>query len=430
MIPFDEEELDYIARLDPEADAALLRAQLPGLREGSLRVLAVACALLQIGASGGLSLAEIAGVASRPLVGLEEEPSELERACAAARAEVDALSEDDDGDEDDDLATLDSNPSLDRASWGRSASCGGALGATAEGIEEGFEEGLAIGDGSAGSSAGTQDAWPGGLAVAAQALRGGGDSGPSASTGSPMELSGGGGRSSDGSGGGGDALAPAHACMAVDTPPAGVHSPLLRSADDLLFDLDEEGNPGKALSPRPASPPPARLVASAFARAGPASPGPPSPGTAPQPAQGSSVESSDTGFPSPAPPLARSLAAAPAAPWQRASAARRARLRRRATGMQPAASLAAGGPHPSNDPKPRARRARAGGAAYPPPVEGGAPGAVSGVFAGLDGERWAAFMEVLRAQLAAMVASGRWKAGAAAGGRRGAACAAVSCPRF
>lgn len=93
MIPFDEEELDYIARLDADADAALLRAELPGLREASLRTLAVACALLKAGAAGGLSLAEIAAVATRPLVGLEEEPSELERACAAARAEVDALSE-------------------------------------------------------------------------------------------------------------------------------------------------------------------------------------------------------------------------------------------------------------------------------------------------------------------------------------------------
>ena len=426
MIPFDEEELDYIARLDPEADAALLRAELPGLREGSLRVLAVASALLQIGASGGLSLAEIAAVATRPLVGLEEEPSELERACAAARAEVDALSEDYDGDEGLDPATLESNPSLPHASCGRSASCGGALGATAEGIEEGFDED-ASDDGSAGSSA---DGWLGGLAVAVQTLRGCGNSGPSASAGSPMEFMGGGGRSSDGSGGGGDAATSAHASMAVDTPPAGVRSLLLRSADDLLFDLDEEGNPGKALSPRPASPPPGRPAASAFAGAGLASPGPPSPGAIPHPTQGSSLESSETGFPSPAPTLARSLAAAPAAPWQRALAARRTRLRRRATGLKPAATAATGGLQPSNDPKPRAGRARAGGAAYPPPVEGGAPGAVSGVFAGLDDERWALFMGVLRDLLAATVGSGRWKASAAAGYRRGAACAAVSCPRF
>ena len=303
MIPFDEEELDYIARLDPEADAALLRAELPGLREGSLRVLAVASALLQIGASGGLSLAEIAAVATRPLVGLEEEPSELERACAAARAEVDALSEGGDGEGEDGDEGFDpvpeSDASMGHGLCGRSASC--ALGAMAEGIEEGFDEGLASGKGSAGSSACTHEGWPGGLAVAVQMLRGSGDSGPSASAGSPMDFSGNGGRSSGGSGGAGDAATSVHASMTVDTPPAGVRSPLLRSADDLLFDLDEEGGAGKALSPHPVSPPPARPAASAFAGAGLAPAGPLSPGANLHPTQGSSLESSETGFLSPAP---------------------------------------------------------------------------------------------------------------------------------
>ncbi len=36
------------------------------------------------------SLAEIGGVMSRPLVGMEEEPSPLERLCMEARAAVDA----------------------------------------------------------------------------------------------------------------------------------------------------------------------------------------------------------------------------------------------------------------------------------------------------------------------------------------------------
>ncbi|KAK9843965.1 hypothetical protein WJX81_000600 [Elliptochloris bilobata] len=245
MIPFDEEELDYIARLDPEADAALLRAELPGLRDGSLRTLAVACALLKAGAAGGLSLAEIAAVATRPLVGLEEEPSELERACAAARAEVGAPSEDDGG------GALNpgpgTKPGFRRRCSARAGALGCALGATAECVEEGEDGGGGPDDGvdSAGSSAGTHDAWPGGLAVAVEALRGsggGGASGDCTTAGSPMEVSSGGGRSGGGRSGGGAGGA-AHGLMALDTPPAGVRSPLLRSADDLLFDLDDEGNP-------------------------------------------------------------------------------------------------------------------------------------------------------------------------------------------
>jgi len=45
----------------------------------------VATLLLTRAAKAGLTLAEIGSVASRPLVGMEEEPSELEKACTAAR---------------------------------------------------------------------------------------------------------------------------------------------------------------------------------------------------------------------------------------------------------------------------------------------------------------------------------------------------------
>jgi hypothetical protein len=89
MMPFGQEELDYIANLDPRADAEMLRRELPGLREESLRLLEVATTLLKRCAAAGLSLSEIAGVVSRPLVGLEDEPSELEQLCEAARREVD-----------------------------------------------------------------------------------------------------------------------------------------------------------------------------------------------------------------------------------------------------------------------------------------------------------------------------------------------------
>jgi hypothetical protein len=53
MIPFSEDELDYIARLDAEADMDLLRRELPSLREESLRTLQVATILLQRCAAAG-----------------------------------------------------------------------------------------------------------------------------------------------------------------------------------------------------------------------------------------------------------------------------------------------------------------------------------------------------------------------------------------
>lgn len=90
MMPFSPEELDFIARLDPKADAELLRRELPSLREESLRVLEVSTTLLKRCAAAGLSLSEIATVVTRPLIGLDDEPSQLENICMAAREEVDA----------------------------------------------------------------------------------------------------------------------------------------------------------------------------------------------------------------------------------------------------------------------------------------------------------------------------------------------------
>jgi hypothetical protein len=70
-------------------------SQVPSLRVESLRVLEVCTTLLQECAAAGLTLAEIAGVATRPLIGMEEEPSELERICFNARAEVEDISDSD-----------------------------------------------------------------------------------------------------------------------------------------------------------------------------------------------------------------------------------------------------------------------------------------------------------------------------------------------
>ena len=92
-MPFGREELDYIAALDAKADVEMLRREVPSLREESLRLLEVSTTLLQACAAAGLSLAEIATVVTRPLIGMDEEPSELERLCFAARTEVDAFAD-------------------------------------------------------------------------------------------------------------------------------------------------------------------------------------------------------------------------------------------------------------------------------------------------------------------------------------------------
>ena len=84
-MPFSKESLDYIAGLEPRKDSKLLRQELPTLRTECLRVLEVSTTLLQRAAVAGLCLAEIGMLMSRPLVGLHEEPSELERMCLEAR---------------------------------------------------------------------------------------------------------------------------------------------------------------------------------------------------------------------------------------------------------------------------------------------------------------------------------------------------------
>ena len=48
MLPFSKEELDYIARLDVDADCRLLRTELPWLREAALRTLTISTLVLQV----------------------------------------------------------------------------------------------------------------------------------------------------------------------------------------------------------------------------------------------------------------------------------------------------------------------------------------------------------------------------------------------
>lgn len=87
--PFSEESLAYIRRLDVAKDVALLQRELPMLRRQCLRTLEVSTTLLKACAlDGGLTLAEIGQIMSRPLSEMEDVPSELERLCVLAKEEV------------------------------------------------------------------------------------------------------------------------------------------------------------------------------------------------------------------------------------------------------------------------------------------------------------------------------------------------------
>ncbi|WOL12327.1 phosphatidylinositol 4-kinase gamma 6-like [Canna indica] len=84
-IPFSEDELKYIASLDPVKDSEMLRMELPMIREACLRVLILSTIFLKEAAAFGLCLAEIGEMMSREFRGMEEEPSELEVVCIEAR---------------------------------------------------------------------------------------------------------------------------------------------------------------------------------------------------------------------------------------------------------------------------------------------------------------------------------------------------------
>ncbi|KAK2974645.1 hypothetical protein RJ640_008077 [Escallonia rubra] len=94
-IPFSEDELEYIEKLDPGKDSQMLRDELPMIREACLRVLVLCTIFLKEAAAFGLCLAEIGEMMSREFHGGEEEPSELEVLCIEARrliAETQVLS--------------------------------------------------------------------------------------------------------------------------------------------------------------------------------------------------------------------------------------------------------------------------------------------------------------------------------------------------
>ncbi|XP_047324720.1 phosphatidylinositol 4-kinase gamma 7-like [Impatiens glandulifera] len=87
-IPFSEDELKYIESLDPIRDSALLRNEIPMIREACLKVLVLCTIFLKEAAAFGLCLAEIGEMMSREFRSGEEEPSELELVCLEARRKL------------------------------------------------------------------------------------------------------------------------------------------------------------------------------------------------------------------------------------------------------------------------------------------------------------------------------------------------------
>ncbi|KAG8383002.1 hypothetical protein BUALT_Bualt05G0138500 [Buddleja alternifolia] len=84
-IPFSDDELEYIANLDPFRDSEMLRSELPMVRDACLRVLFLCTIFLKEAAAYGLCLAEIGEMMTREFRSGEEEPSELEFICIEAR---------------------------------------------------------------------------------------------------------------------------------------------------------------------------------------------------------------------------------------------------------------------------------------------------------------------------------------------------------
>ncbi|XP_004493320.1 phosphatidylinositol 4-kinase gamma 8 [Cicer arietinum] len=93
-IPFSESELEYILKLDPFKDADILRAEVPSLREASIRVLIVCTIFLKQAAAAGLCLADIGQMMTREFCrGKESSSSELENICLQVKASINNESE-------------------------------------------------------------------------------------------------------------------------------------------------------------------------------------------------------------------------------------------------------------------------------------------------------------------------------------------------
>lgn len=87
-VPFSEGELEYISKLDPFKDAEILRAEVPSLRESSIRVLVVCTIFLKHGAAVGVCIAGIGQMMTRQFSGGEETLSDLEDICFQVKASI------------------------------------------------------------------------------------------------------------------------------------------------------------------------------------------------------------------------------------------------------------------------------------------------------------------------------------------------------
>lgn len=84
-VPFSDEELEYIWRLDANKDVDMLRAELPMMREACFRVLLLSTTFLKKAAAAGLCLAEIGEMMSKDAM---DETSQLELLCLQAKLQV------------------------------------------------------------------------------------------------------------------------------------------------------------------------------------------------------------------------------------------------------------------------------------------------------------------------------------------------------
>jgi hypothetical protein len=80
-LPFSDDELAYIASLDPFKDAAMLRAELPSLKEPAIRILTLCTTFLKRAAAAGLCLADIGDMMTREASAMEDGMSALETLC-------------------------------------------------------------------------------------------------------------------------------------------------------------------------------------------------------------------------------------------------------------------------------------------------------------------------------------------------------------
>lgn len=87
-IPFSENELEYIKKLDPNIESEMLRTELPMIREACIRILTLCTVFLKKAAAFGLCLAEIGQIMTREFRCKNQEPSELEVICLEALHQV------------------------------------------------------------------------------------------------------------------------------------------------------------------------------------------------------------------------------------------------------------------------------------------------------------------------------------------------------